>query len=138
MPYVSQVAIGRREFLTVFGADYPTADGTGVRDYIHVVDLAQGHLSAIQYVDKKKFGIFTFNLGTGNGYSVLDMVKAMGKACGHEIKYKVGERRPGDIATCYADPSLAKQEMGWEATLTLDDMCRDLWSWQSQNPDGFN
>jgi UDP-glucose 4-epimerase len=138
MPYVAQVAIGRREFLTVFGDDYTTPDGTGVRDYIHVVDLAEGHLSAIQYVDKKKSGIFTFNLGTGNGYSVLDMVKAMGKACGHEIKYKIGARRPGDIATCYADASLAKQEMGWEAKLSLDDMCRDLWSWRSQNPNGFN
>jgi len=138
MPYVSQVAVGRREFLTVFGSDYPTPDGTGVRDYIHVVDLAEGHLSAIQYIDKKKSGLFTFNLGTGNGYSVLDMVKAMGKACGHEIKYKLGDRRPGDIATCYADPSLAKTEMGWEAKLTLDDMCKDLWSWQSQNPNGFN
>mmetsp|Transcript_39206 Transcript_39206/g.94812 ORF Transcript_39206/g.94812 Transcript_39206/m.94812 type:complete len:357 (-) Transcript_39206:42-1112(-) len=138
MPYVSQVAVGRREFLTVFGSDYPTPDGTGVRDYIHVVDLAEGHLSAIQYIDKKKSGLFTFNLGTGNGYSVLDMVKAMGKACGHEIKYKLGDRRPGDIATCYADASLAKTEMGWEAKLTLDDMCKDLWSWQSQNPNGFN
>lgn len=138
MPYVAQVAIGRREFLTVFGDDYTTPDGTGVRDYIHVVDLAEGHLSAIQYVDKKKSGIFTFNLGTGNGYSVLDMVKAMGKACGHEVKYKIGARRPGDIATCYSDASLAKQEMGWEAKLSLDDMCRDLWSWQSQNPNGYN
>ncbi|CAJ1969292.1 unnamed protein product [Cylindrotheca closterium] len=137
MPYVAQVAIGRREFLTVFGSDYSTHDGTGVRDYIHVVDLAEGHLSAIQYTDKKKSGIFTFNLGTGNGYSVLDMVKAMGKACGHEIKYKLGDRRPGDIATCYADASLAKAEIGWEAKLTLEDMCRDLWSWQSQNPNGF-
>eukprot|EP00980_Cylindrotheca_fusiformis_P008915 scaffold1900_cov123-Cylindrotheca_fusiformis.AAC.41 len=137
MPYVAQVAIGRRELVTVFGDDYPTPDGTGVRDYIHVVDLAEGHLCAIQYVDKKKSGTFTFNLGTGNGYSVLEMVKAMGKACGHEIKYKIGERRPGDIATCYADPSFAKEEMGWEAKFTLDDMCRDLWSWQSQNPNGY-
>jgi len=138
MPYVSQVAVGRREFLTVFGDDYPTPDGTGVRDYIHVVDLAKGHMNAIAYAKKKGKGLFTFNLGTGNGYSVLDMVKAMGKACGHEIKYKVGPRRPGDIATCYADASLAKQEMGWEAKLALDEMCRDLWSWQSQNPNGFN
>lgn len=138
MPYVSQVAVGRREFLTVFGSDYPTHDGTGVRDYIHVVDLAEGHLSAIKYIDKKKSGLYTFNLGTGNGYSVLDMVKAMTKACGHEIKYKIGDRRPGDIATCYADATLAKTEMGWEAKLALDDMCQDLWSWQSQNPNGFN
>lgn len=138
MPYVAQVAIGRREFLTVFGSDYPTPDGTGVRDYIHVMDLAEGHLSAIQYTEKKEAGVYTFNLGTGNGYSVLDMVKAMSKACGHEVKYKLGDRRPGDIATCYADASLAKEEMGWEAKLTLDEMCRDLWSWQSQNPNGYN
>lgn len=137
MPYVSQVAIGRREFLTVFGDDYSTADGTGVRDYLHVVDLAEGHLSAIEYMNKKQKGIFTFNLGTGNGYSVLDMVKAMGKACGHEIKYQVGPRRPGDIAVCYADASLAKQEMNWQATRNLDEMCRDLWAWQSKNPNGF-
>lgn len=128
MPYVSQVAIGRREFLTVFGSDYETPDGTGVRDYLHVMDLAEGHISAIQYIEKKKSGINTFNLGTGNGYSVLDMVKAMGKACGHEIKYKLGDRRPGDVATCYADASLAKTEMGWEAKLNLDEMCKDLWS----------
>ena len=149
MPYVAQVAIGRREYLTVFGNDYPTPDGTGVRDYIHVMDLAEGHISAIQYSEKKgktttddgsgsSGGVFTFNLGTGNGYSVLDMVKAMSVACGHEVKYQVGNRRPGDIATCYADASLAKTEMGWEAKLTLDEMCRDLWSWQSQNPNGYN
>jgi UDP-glucose 4-epimerase len=137
MPYVAQVAIGRREFLTVFGDDYPTPDGTGVRDYLHVMDLAEGHISAIQYIETKASGTFTFNLGTGNGCSVLDMVKAMGKACGHEIKYKIGDRRPGDIATCYADATLAKQELGWEAKLNLDEMCRDLWSWQSQNPNGF-
>lgn len=137
MPYVAQVAVGRREFLTVFGSDYPTADGTGVRDYLHVMDLAEGHLSAIRYADKKQSGIFTFNLGTGNGCSVLDMVKAMSKACGNEVKYVLGDRRPGDVATCYADAQLAKTEMGWEAKLTLDEMCRDLWSWQSQNPKGY-
>jgi UDP-glucose 4-epimerase len=137
MPYVAQVAAGRREFLTVFGNDYPTPDGTGVRDYLHVMDLADGHLSAIKYIKKKEKGIFTFNLGTGNGFSVLDMVKAMSKACGHEIEYKLGRRRPGDIATCYADASLAKKEMGWEAKLSLDEMCRDLWSWQSKNPNGY-
>jgi UDP-glucose 4-epimerase len=137
MPYVAQVATGRREYLTVFGDDYPTHDGTGVRDYLHVMDLAKGHISAIQYAYKKQSGTFTFNLGTGNGYSVLDMVKAMGKACGHEIKYKIGPRRPGDIATCYADASLAKNEMEWEAKLNLDEMCRDLWSWQSKNPNGY-
>jgi UDP-glucose 4-epimerase len=137
MPYVAQVATGRRAFLTVFGDDYPTPDGTGVRDYLHVMDLAKGHISAIQYVERKASGTYTFNLGTGNGYSVLDMVKAMAKACGHEIKYSVGPRRPGDIATCYADASLAKKEMGWEAKLTLDEMCQDLWSWQSKNPNGY-
>lgn len=137
MPYVAQVAVGRREFLTVFGGDYPTHDGTGVRDYLHVMDLAEGHFSAIQYAAKKSSGIFTFNLGTGNGYSVLDMIKAMSKACGHEVKYKMGDRRPGDIATCYANATLAKTEMGWEAKRTLEEMCKDLWSWQSQNPEGF-
>uniref|UniRef100_A0A7S1CZK3 UDP-glucose 4-epimerase n=1 Tax=Cyclophora tenuis TaxID=216820 RepID=A0A7S1CZK3_CYCTE len=138
MPYVAQVAVGRREFLTVFGNDYDTPDGTGVRDYLHVMDLAEGHLSAIGYMEKKGPGCFTFNLGTGNGCSVLDMVKAMSKACGHEIKYKIGARRPGDIATCYADPSFAKNEMGWEAKRTLDEMCADLWCWQQKNPNGFD
>ena len=138
MPYVAQVAVGRRDFLTVFGGDYDTPDGTGVRDYLHVVDLAEGHLSAIEYMAKKKEGLFTFNLGTGNGSSVLDMVNAMAKACGHEIKYKTGDRRPGDIATCYADATLAKEEMGWVATRTLDEMCADLWCWQQQNPNGFS
>jgi len=137
MPYVAQVAVGRRDFLTVFGDDYDTPDGTGVRDYLHVMDLAEGHLSAIEYMAKKEEGLFTFNLGTGNGCSVLDMVKAMGKACGHEIKYKIGDRRPGDISTCYADAALAKKEMGWEASRTLDEMCADLWCWQQQNPNGF-
>jgi len=137
MPYVAQVASGRREFLTVFGNDYPTPDGTGVRDYLHVVDLAGGHISAIEYMKKKESGTFTFNLGTGNGCSVIDMVKAMSKACGHEIEYKVGPRRPGDIATSYADASLAKSEMGWEAKHSLDEMCRDLWNWQSRNPNGY-
>ena len=139
MPYVSQVAVGRREFLTVFGDDYDTPDGTGVRDYIHVMDLSAGHLSAIEYMSKKKDGgIYTFNLGTGIGYSVLQMVKAMEKACGHEIKFKVGPRRGGDIATCYADCALAKKELGWEAKLGLDDMCKDLWCWQQKNPNGFS
>lgn len=144
MPYVSQVAVGRREFLTVFGDDYPTKDGTGVRDYLHVMDLAMGHVAAIQYIGKKmeqdvlnSGATYTFNLGTGSGYSVLDMVKAMEKASEREIKYVVGPRRPGDIAVCYADPSLAKKEMGWEATLGLDEMCRDLWKWQQRNPLGF-
>lgn len=138
MPYVSQVAVGRREFLTVYGDDYETPDGTGVRDYLHVMDLAEGHLSAIQYMVKKKAGLFTFNLGTGNGCSVIDMVKAMEKACGHEIKYKIGARRPGDIATCYADASLAEKEMGWKGGRSLDEMCADLWCWQEKNPQGFS
>merc|ERR1719199_613138 len=137
MPYVSQVAIGRRPFLTVFGNDYPTNDGTGVRDYLHVMDLAEGHLSAIDHIKNKGTGLYIFNLGTGNGYSVFDMVKAMEKACGHEIKYEVGPRRPGDISTCYADASFAEKEMGWKATRNLEEMCRDLWCWQSKNPQGF-
>lgn len=137
MPYVSQVAVGRREFLTVFGDNYDTPDGTGVRDYIHVMDLADAHMSALNYMDKKGSGLFVFNIGTGNGYSVLDMVAAMQKASGKDIKCKMGDRRPGDISTCYSDASLAKQEMGWEAKLGLDEMCRDLWSWQSNNPQGY-
>jgi UDP-glucose 4-epimerase len=137
MPYVSQVAIGRREFLTVFGNDYDTHDGTGVRDYLHVMDLAEGHLAAIRYMAKHDHGCFVFNLGTGKGYSVLDMVKAMGKACGHDVAYKIGDRRPGDIGVSYADPALAKNKMGWAASRDLDEMCADLWKWQSQNPNGF-
>lgn len=144
MPYVSQVAVGRREFLTIFGDDYDTHDGTGVRDYLHVMDLARGHVSAIDYLHKKSTqdksqqgGTYVLNLGTGKGYSVLDMVKAMEKACGHKIPYKFGPRRGGDITILYADPSLAKKELGWEANSTLDDMCRDLWCWQQKNPNGF-
>lgn len=137
MPYVAQVAIGRREFLTVFGNDYPTPDGTGVRDYLHVMDLAEGHLSALRYMDAKPSGLATYNLGTGIGYSVLDMVRAMAKACGHDVPHRVGPRRPGDIAVCYADPRKAREEMGWQATRSLDEMCRDLWTWQSQNPNGY-
>jgi UDP-glucose 4-epimerase len=137
MPYVAQVAVGRRPYLTVFGKDYDTPDGTGVRDYLHVMDLAQGHLSALEYMVQKSFGLFVFNLGTGKGYSVLDMVQAMTKACGHEIAYQVGPRRPGDIATCYANATLAKQELKWVATRGLEEMCKDLWSWQSNNPNGY-
>mmetsp|Transcript_37401 Transcript_37401/g.54733 ORF Transcript_37401/g.54733 Transcript_37401/m.54733 type:complete len:371 (-) Transcript_37401:223-1335(-) len=138
MPYISQVAVGRREHLTVFGDDYETPDGTGVRDYLHVMDLAEGHLSAINHMAEKGSGIYLFNLGTGNGCSVIDMLKAMEKACGHELKYVVGPRREGDIATCYADASLAKKEMGWEATRGLEEMCLDTWSWQEKNPQGFS
>ena len=138
MPYVSQVAVGRREYLTVFGDDYDTFDGTGVRDYIHVMDLANGHLKAIEYMDAKEGGGYeVFNLGTGKGYSVLEMIGAMEKASGRAIKYKVGDRRPGDIATCYADPEKARKEMGWEAGRDLDEMCQDLWKWQEGNPNGF-
>jgi UDP-glucose 4-epimerase len=137
MPYVAQVAVGRRPYLTVFGNDYPTPDGTGVRDYLHVMDLSQGHCNALDYMQRNGNGCAVFNLGTGKGYSVLDMVQAMSKACGHDIDYKIGDKRPGDIAICYADPRKAKEEMGWEAKLGLDDMCRDLWTWQQQNPNGF-
>jgi len=137
MPYVSQVAVGRRDVLTVFGNDYNTPDGTGVRDYIHVMDLAEAHLSSLQYMDHKDPGYYVFNIGTGKGNSVLEMVSAMEKASGREIKCKIGARRPGDIAICYADPSLAKEELGWEAKRSLDEMCKDLWCWQSQNPNGY-
>jgi UDP-glucose 4-epimerase len=137
MPYVAQVAVGRLASLTVFGGDYDTPDGTGVRDYLHVMDLAEGHLSAINYMNKKKTGCHVFNLGTGTGCSVLDMVQAMTKACGHEIHYQIGDRRPGDIAICYADVTLAKTELEWKATRDLDQMCQDLWCWQQKNPNGF-
>lgn len=136
VPYVAQVAIGKRDHLNVFGGDYDTHDGTGVRDYIHVVDLALGHIKAVEKVLGEK-GCFTYNLGTGTGYSVLDVVKAFEKACGHTLKYEIVDRRPGDIATCYSDPSKAKTELGWEAKRGIDKMCEDSWRWQSQNPDGY-
>ena len=136
LPYIAQVAVGRREFLRVFGADYPTADGYGVRDYIHVVDLAKGHLAALDYLSSNA-GLFTVNLGTGRGHSVLEMIKAFGQACGSEIAYRVVERRAGDIACCYADPSLAQEMLGWSAALGVDRMCADAWRWQSMNPAGF-
>ena len=136
MPYITQVAVGKREFLGVFGNDYDTHDGTGVRDYIHVVDLADGHVKALRKIEEKA-GVCVYNLGTGNGYSVLDMVKAFGKACGKEIPYKILDRRPGDIATCYADPAKAKEELGWEAVRGLEEMCEDSWRWQSNNPNGY-
>jgi len=138
MPYVTQVAVGRREYLTIFGNDYDTEDGTGVRDYLHVMDLAEGHLKAIEYMERKSGGIYFFNLGTGKGSSVLDIVNAMQKACGHEIKYKIGERREGDLACVYADADKAKREMGWVATRTLNEMCVDAWCWQSSYPNGFS
>ena len=137
MPYVAQTAIGKREYVHVFGNDYDTPDGTGVRDYIHVVDLANGHLCALRKISNP-VGVVTYNLGTGNGYSVLDMIKAFSKACGHDVPYKIEARRPGDIDSCYADPSYAKAEIGFEATRNLEDMCRDAWRWQSKNPNGYN
>ena len=136
MPYITQVAVGKREFLGVFGNDYDTHDGTGVRDYIHVVDLADGHVKALKKIEEKA-GVCVYNLGTGNGYSVLDMVKAFSKACGNELPYKILDRRPGDIATCYADPAKAKAELGWEAVRGLEEMCEDSWRWQSNNPNGY-
>lgn len=136
MPYISQVAVGKLACLNVFGNDYDTPDGTGVRDYIHVVDLANGHVKAIDYL-KNHAGLFVFNLGTGTGYSVLDMVNAFGNACGKKINYTFAPRRNGDIAQCYANPEKAEKELGWKAQKTLEDMCADTWNWQSKNPDGY-
>lgn len=129
MPYVVRVAAGILPQLSVFGNDYNTPDGTGVRDYIHVVDLAKGHVLALNKLEKENKGLFIYNLGTGTGYSVLDMVKAFEKATGKEVPYKIAPRRSGDIATCYANPKKAKEELGWEATKTLEDMCRDSWNY---------
>lgn len=136
MPFVSQVAVGRLAQLSVFGNDYPTPDGTGVRDYIHVVDLAQGHLAALNALQKQA-GILTVNLGTGTGYSVLDMVRAFESASGKQVPYKIVERRAGDIAICYADPARAKALLGWQASYDIHAMCRDTWHWQSLNPNGY-
>ena len=136
MPYISQVAVGKLEKLGVFGDDYDTPDGTGVRDYIHVVDLAKGHVKAINYIFSNP-GLDVINLGTGVGYSVLDMVKAFSKACGKEIPYEIKPRRAGDIAMCYADPAKAARVLGWKAEKGLDEMCADTWRWQSQNPNGY-
>ena len=136
MPYITQVAFGRRVFLSVYGNDYDTHDGTGVRDYIHVVDLARGHVAAVRYAAKND-GCEVFNLGTGTGYSVLDMVKAFNEANGLELPYKIVDRRPGDLATCYADPAKSAEVLGWKAERGLQEMCRDSWNWQSKNPKGF-
>ena len=136
MPYITQVAVGRREYLSVFGNDYDTHDGTGVRDYIHVVDLAKGHVAAMDYAEKNK-GCAVFNLGTGVGYSVLDMVKTFEEANGVAVPYRIVDRRPGDIATCYADPALSAEKLHWKAEKNLTDMCRDSWRWQSSNPNGY-
>jgi len=151
MPYISQVAVGRRERLSVFGSDYPTPDGTGVRDYIHVMDLAEGHVAALRYMEKTESSFpsslsfsrrresipLIVNLGTGRGYSVLEMLHAFEKTSGKTISYQITDRRPGDIAACYADPTLAKELLGWTARRTLTDMCTDTWCWQSQNPAGY-
>ncbi len=136
LPYVAQVAIGKLPCLGVFGKDYDTPDGTGVRDYIHVVDLARGHVKALQKLEESK-GVRVYNLGTGKGYSVLDVVHAFEKACGHSIPYEIKPRRAGDIATCYCDPTKAREELGWEAQYGIEEMCQDSWRWQSQNPDGY-
>lgn len=136
MPYITQVAIGKREYLNVWGDDYDTPDGTGVRDYIHVVDLALGHIKAVEKVEGSE-GLFIYNLGTGKGYSVLDVVKAFEKASGVKIPYKIGPRRDGDIATCYSDPSKAYKELGWKAERDIEEMCEDSWRWQKQNPNGY-
>ena len=136
VPYVAQVAVGKRPCLGVFGNDYDTPDGTGVRDYIHVVDLAAGHVKAIEKL-RENPGVEVYNLGTGNGYSVLQVVAAFEKACGHAIPYEIKPRREGDIATCYCDPQKAKEDLGWEAKYGIEEMCEDSWRWQSTNPDGY-
>jgi len=136
VPYIAQVAIGKLEQLSVYGNDYDTPDGTGVRDYIHVVDLARGHIKALDKIGESP-GLVTYNLGTGRGYSVLEMVEAFSKAAGRKIRYRIVDRRPGDIGCCYADPSLANEELNWRATLGIDRMCADTWRWQSKNPQGY-
>ncbi len=136
MPYIAQVAVGKREKLGVFGGDYPTPDGTGVRDYIHVMDLAQGHLAALEALEADG-GLLTVNLGTGRGYSVLEMVTAFSQASGRPVPYEIVERRPGDVASCYADPAHANAVLGWEAQRGIEKMCEDHWRWQKQNPEGF-
>lgn len=136
MPFISQVAVGRRDHLTVFGGDYDTPDGTCRRDYIHVMDLAEGHVKAAEYAMSHN-GTEVFNLGTGNPYSVLDMVKAFSKACGHEVKYEIGARRPGDVQDSWADANKAHAILGWEAKRGIEEMCHDSWNWQSKNPNGY-
>jgi UDP-glucose 4-epimerase len=136
MPFITQVAAGKREFLSIFGNDYPTPDGTGVRDYIHVVDLAQGHLAALNYLQSKQQSI-TVNLGTGRGVSVKELADTFAKVTGVPVPYKYVDRRPGDVAACYANTTLAEQELGWKAKLGVDRMCEDAWRWQSQNPNGY-
>ncbi len=137
MPYISQVAVGKLEYLRVFGDDYDTVDGTGVRDYIHVVDLANAHIRALEYIQKSK-GVLIANIGTGKAYSVLEVLKAFEKASGKKIPYKIVQRRDGDIAKCYADPSLANEILKWKATKNLEQMCQDSWNWQKRNPNGYD
>lgn len=136
MPYIAQVASGRRKELNIFGNDYPTSDGTGVRDYIHVTDLALGHLAALRTLPKMN-GVITVNLGTGRGYSVLEMVRAFEAASGKQVPYRIAPRRPGDIGECYADPAMALSLLGWRAERGIEDMCRDTWRWQTMNPEGY-
>jgi UDP-glucose 4-epimerase len=136
MPYVTQVAVGKRDYLSVYGGDWPTHDGTGVRDYIHVVDLAKGHVKALDYLLSSR-GSLTVNLGAGKGYSVLDMVKAFEQASGKRIPYKIVDRRKGDIAAFYADASMAKEKLNWKVEYDLQRMCEDSWRWQSMNPEGY-
>ena len=136
LPYIAQVAIGKLNCLGVFGNDYDTPDGTGVRDYIHVVDLARGHVKAIEKLAAND-GVSIYNLGTGHGYSVLQVVAAFEKACGHKIKYEIKPRRDGDIAQCYCDPSRAERELGWKAEYGIEEMCADSWNWQTKNPNGY-
>ncbi|KAG0222699.1 UDP-glucose 4-epimerase [Mortierella sp. GBAus27b] len=142
MPFLAQVAVGNLKQLSVFGNDYPTADGTCIRDYLHVVDLAQGHVAALDKMEKEQaagnYGCLAYNLGTGTGYTVFDMIKAFNKAVGRELPYVVTERRPGDVPNLTADPSLANKELNWKAEKTLDEMCADLWRWQRNNPNGYN
>ena len=137
VPYIAQVAVGKLEKLHVYGDDYPTPDGTGVRDYIHVVDLAQGHVAALKKLETG-CGLFVVNLGTGKGYSVLDVLRAYEKACGKTLPYVVDPRRPGDVAACYAEPKKALEEMGWQAKLGIEEMCASSWKWQSTNPNGYH
>jgi UDP-glucose 4-epimerase len=136
MPFITQVAVGKREFLSIFGNDYPTPDGTGVRDYIHVVDLSKGHLAALNYLQNKKQSI-TFNLGTGRGVSVKELADTFAKVTGVQVPYKFVGRRPGDVAACYANTTLAENTLGWKAELDVDRMCADAWRWQLQNPNGY-
>ena len=136
MPYITQVAVGKLPKLRIFGSDYPTADGTGVRDYIHVIDLALGHLKTLEKLEENS-GVFIYNLGTGTGYSVLDVVKAFEMVSGKKIPYVITKRRSGDVAECYADPTKAKEELGWQAQRSLEQMCKDSWRWQSKNPNGY-